>query len=89
MVSQKTEKESGFCLDCVSVLTLSCVILDYKNNLLREKVHMNTQPKVIDLDKGNARAHTHTHANSAIMNYLIFILLNLYFIFAEMQKFSK
>ncbi|KAM8756664.1 matrix remodeling-associated protein 8a isoform 1-T1 [Acanthopagrus schlegelii] len=24
---------------------------DYKNNLLREKVHMNTQPKVIDLDK--------------------------------------
>ncbi|XP_035486152.1 matrix remodeling-associated protein 8 [Scophthalmus maximus] len=25
--------------------------LDYKNNLLREKVHVNTQPKVIDLDK--------------------------------------
>ncbi|XP_030275324.1 matrix remodeling-associated protein 8-like isoform X2 [Sparus aurata] len=25
--------------------------LDYKNNLLKEKVHMNTQPKVIDLDK--------------------------------------
>lgn len=24
---------------------------DYKNNLLKEKVHMNTQPKVIDLDK--------------------------------------
>lgn len=24
---------------------------DYKNNLLREKVHVNTQPKVIDLDK--------------------------------------
>ncbi|XP_041835673.1 matrix remodeling-associated protein 8-like [Melanotaenia boesemani] len=25
--------------------------LDYKNNLLKEKVHVNTQPKVIDLDK--------------------------------------
>ncbi|KAM6947228.1 matrix remodeling-associated protein 8-like isoform 1-T1 [Lycodopsis pacificus] len=25
--------------------------LDYKNNLLKEKVHMSTQPKVIDLDK--------------------------------------
>uniref|UniRef100_UPI0037E860FE matrix remodeling-associated protein 8-like isoform X1 n=1 Tax=Semicossyphus pulcher TaxID=241346 RepID=UPI0037E860FE len=25
---------------------------DYKNNLLKEKVHMNSQPKVIDLDKG-------------------------------------
>lgn len=24
---------------------------DYKNNLLKEKVHVNTQPKVIDLDK--------------------------------------
>ncbi|XP_053292394.1 matrix remodeling-associated protein 8 isoform X2 [Pleuronectes platessa] len=24
---------------------------EYKNNLLREKVHVNTQPKVIDLDK--------------------------------------
>ncbi|KAG7494551.1 matrix remodeling-associated 8-like [Solea senegalensis] len=24
---------------------------DYKNNLLKEKVHMNSQPKVIDLDK--------------------------------------
>ncbi|XP_072238573.1 matrix remodeling-associated protein 8-like [Leuresthes tenuis] len=24
---------------------------DYKNNLLKEKAHMNTQPKVIDLDK--------------------------------------
>ncbi|XP_040889180.1 matrix remodeling-associated protein 8-like [Toxotes jaculatrix] len=24
---------------------------DYKNNLLKEKVHMNTQPKVIDLDR--------------------------------------
>ncbi|KAG7238329.1 hypothetical protein INR49_031041 [Caranx melampygus] len=25
--------------------------VDFKNNLLKEKVHMNTQPKVIDLDK--------------------------------------
>lgn len=25
--------------------------LDYKNNLLKEKAHMNSQPKVIDLDK--------------------------------------
>lgn len=25
--------------------------LDYKNNLLREKVQMSTLPKVIDLDK--------------------------------------
>ncbi|XP_039971511.1 matrix remodeling-associated protein 8-like [Xiphias gladius] len=25
--------------------------LDYKNNLLKERVHMNAQPKVIDLDK--------------------------------------
>ena len=24
---------------------------EYKNNLLKEKVHVNTQPKVIDLDK--------------------------------------
>ncbi|CAN9512309.1 unnamed protein product [Ophioblennius macclurei] len=24
---------------------------DYKNNLLKEKVHVNTQPKVVDLDK--------------------------------------
>ena len=41
---------------CVCILTFSCVILDYKNNLLKEKVHMNTQPKVIDLDKGNKRS---------------------------------
>lgn len=41
-------------LSTVCVFWLSPhVALDYKNNLLKEKVHMNTQPKVIDLDKGN------------------------------------
>ena len=49
--------ESDFCLYffCVT-LSFPVCFLDYKNNLLKEKVHMNTQPKVIDLDKGNLHA---------------------------------
>lgn len=49
--------ERDFCLDflCVTLWFPVC-FLDYKNNLLKEKVHMNTQPKVIDLDKGNPHA---------------------------------
>lgn len=40
---------------CVCIYTFSCVVSDYKNNLLKEKVFMSTQPKVIDLDKGNVQ----------------------------------
>uniref|UniRef100_A0A672INP8 Matrix remodeling associated 8 n=1 Tax=Salarias fasciatus TaxID=181472 RepID=A0A672INP8_SALFA len=32
--------------------------LDYKNNLLKEKVRVNTQPKVIDLDRGTLHTQT-------------------------------
>lgn len=35
-------------------MTFSCLDSEYKNNLLKERVDVNTQPKVIDLDKGNA-----------------------------------
>lgn len=59
--------------------------LDYKNNLLKEKVHVTIQPKVIDLDKG-----THTRAFVSHESPAIFFLgLNVSFVLAEMQKFSK
>lgn len=51
----------------VVYLWLSPVWLsDFKNNLLKEKVHMNTQPKVIDLDKGKIiKKNRSTCTNSA------------------------
>uniref|UniRef100_A0A3Q4HI59 Matrix remodeling-associated protein 8 n=1 Tax=Neolamprologus brichardi TaxID=32507 RepID=A0A3Q4HI59_NEOBR len=59
--------------------------LDYKNNLLKEKAHVKTQPKFIDLDKG-----TQTHANIYHESPdTLFLKLNPSFFLAEMQKFSK
>lgn len=59
--------------------------LDYKNNLLKEKAHVKTQPKFIDLDKG-----TQTHANIYHKSPdTLFLKLIPSFFLAEMQKFSK
>uniref|UniRef100_A0A667W8B7 Matrix remodeling-associated protein 8 n=1 Tax=Myripristis murdjan TaxID=586833 RepID=A0A667W8B7_9TELE len=63
---------------------------DYKNNLLKEKVQMNTLPKVIDLDKGNTHTQTHTKSASICLYHILILLtLHLLLFLAEMEKFWK
>ncbi|XP_041807021.1 matrix remodeling-associated protein 8-like isoform X2 [Chelmon rostratus] len=49
--SQSSSEEFEMDVAEVTVCSQDERRFDYKNNLLKEKVHMNTQPKVIDLDK--------------------------------------
>ncbi|XP_076611248.1 matrix remodeling-associated protein 8-like [Chaetodon auriga] len=49
--SQSSSEEFEMDVAEVNVCSQEERRFDYKNNLLKEKVHMNTQPKVIDLDK--------------------------------------
>ncbi|XP_054472174.1 matrix remodeling-associated protein 8-like [Anoplopoma fimbria] len=49
--SQSSSEELEMDVTEVNVCSREERRFDYKNNLLKEKVHTNTQPKVIDLDK--------------------------------------
>lgn len=49
--SQSSSEEFEMDVAEVKVCTREEPRFDYKNNLLKEKVHMNPQPKVIDLDR--------------------------------------
>lgn len=69
------------------ITNLSSVVLDFKNNLLKEKAHMNPPPKVIDLDKGNTLTVIGFWSNNKVP--FIPFTLTLIYLPAEMQKFSK
>ncbi|CAJ1051671.1 matrix remodeling-associated protein 8-like [Xyrichtys novacula] len=49
--SQSSSEEFEMDVSEVSVCSQQEKRFDYKNNLLKEKIHLNSQPKVIDLDK--------------------------------------
>lgn len=57
-------------------MTSSCLGLEYKNNLLKEKVDVNPKPKVIDLDKGNAHTYkvSFHHVDSFLSLTSVFLL---------------
>lgn len=48
------EREGQVCSHCGFKFTVWCVFSDYKNNLLKEKAHLSSPPKVIDLDQGHS-----------------------------------
>lgn len=99
MCSEEERRLGGFrervaCKHSVASVLTVCVFwlspvwfLDYKNNLLKERVHMNAQPKVIDLDKG--KSHTCSVSYQEWSHVWILPNLNLSLLLAEMQKFSK
>lgn len=60
------EREGQVCPHCGFKFTVRGVFPDYKNNLLKEKAHLSSPPKVIDLDKGNSYLSACLHMEQTI-----------------------
>lgn len=61
------EREGQVCPHCGFNFTVCGVFPDYKNNLLKEKAHLSSPPKVIDLDKGNSYLSACLHMEQTII----------------------
>lgn len=61
------EREGQVCPHCSFKFTVCGVFPDYKNNLLKEKAHLSSPPKVIDLDKGNSYLSACLHMEQTII----------------------
>lgn len=70
------------CLSTEQTFKLFFLCLDYKNNLLKEKVRANSPPKVIDLDEGMDTSENLLIGNQSHM-FLLSLSLGLYLCFLQ------